>query len=264
MLLRVGSHNLCCSIFLFLGIISVPTTLKVPMMQKSGYGKALEAKNRLLEIINKKLSDNPSGFPGQVAEAKFSSSEVASGNLLLFTSALVPKALASILTSFVIALSEDESLQDTTRYNEKVLDSIILEVQRLWPPFVGGRRLVRQDCSVEGFHVPKGHAIIYLTRHAQRDPKIFDDPDEFKPERWENKNRYDKDKLFLFGAGPRCCVGRELVKRVLKTATRTLLQQYSWACVDGKNGLKYKWLPVSRPTDEVKITFTHLGPETPL
>lgn len=44
-----------------------------------------------------------------------------------------------------------------------------------------------QDCSVEGFHVPKGHAIIYLTRHAQRDPKIFDDPDEFKPERWENK-----------------------------------------------------------------------------
>lgn len=37
-----------------------------------------------------------------------------------------------------------ESLQDTTRYNEKVLDSIILEVQRLWPPFVGGRRLVRQ------------------------------------------------------------------------------------------------------------------------
>lgn len=65
--------------------------------------------NRLLEIINKKLSDNPSGFPGQVAEAKFSSSEVASGNLLLFTSALVPKALASILTSFVIALSEDVS-----------------------------------------------------------------------------------------------------------------------------------------------------------
>jgi len=35
--------------------------------------------------------------------------------------------------------------------------------------------------------MPAGHAILYMTYLAQRDPDVFDSPDEFKPGRWVSK-----------------------------------------------------------------------------
>ena len=40
---------------------------------------------------------------------------------------------------------------------------------------------------VEGYRMPKDHAILFMTYGAQRDPEVFDDPDVFKPERWLNR-----------------------------------------------------------------------------
>ena len=44
-----------------------------------------------------------------------------------------------------------------------------------------------QDFTAGGFKMPAGHAILYLTYLAQRDPTVFDNPDEFKPGRWHSK-----------------------------------------------------------------------------
>jgi hypothetical protein len=66
----------------------------------------------LLNIIDQKLSVSPRGFCAKFAETNFPSPEDANNNLLLFTCALVPKALASVMTSFVLAASIYEKVRD--------------------------------------------------------------------------------------------------------------------------------------------------------
>ena len=44
-----------------------------------------------------------------------------------------------------------------------------------------------QDFTIQGMKVSSGQALVYMTHHAQRDPTVFEDPDEFIPSRWENK-----------------------------------------------------------------------------
>ena len=42
-----------------------------------------------------------------------------------------------------------------------------------------------------------------------RDARIFDDPDTFRPDRWENDlvKRLPRSAFFPFGDGPRVCIG---------------------------------------------------------
>lgn len=70
-------------------------------------------------------------------------------HLLLFISALIPKALASLLTSFTLALAGEPQARRRALAEPRFLDHVLLEVQRLWPPFVGGRRIADQVCREE-------------------------------------------------------------------------------------------------------------------
>ncbi|XP_013417442.1 uncharacterized protein LOC106178695 [Lingula anatina] len=241
------------------GIISVPVNFRVPFGTSSTYSKALEAKKLLLEIIQTKLhaEDTDATFPLQVREAGFKTPILAANHLLLLTSALVPKALASLVTSFVLVTSqwmskyEIEDMLD----NQKHFDAVLLEVQRLWPPFAGGRRVVKKDLVLSaGYRIPHGHAVLYCTHASHRDPKVFPDPDNFRPDRWSNSS-LSKDSLFCFGGGARDCVGQHIMWNMLRTICTSLISQFTWELEEGQC-LEYKWLPVSRPKDKVKAKFT--------
>jgi cytochrome P450 len=42
-----------------------------------------------------------------------------------------------------------------------------------------------QSVILDGFQIPKGYAVAYLSRNANMDPTVFKDPEKFLPERWE-------------------------------------------------------------------------------
>lgn len=42
-----------------------------------------------------------------------------------------------------------------------------------------------QKVVVNGFEIPKGYSVAYLTRNANMDPSAFKEPEKFLPERWE-------------------------------------------------------------------------------
>ncbi|KAK1174610.1 hypothetical protein AOXY_G2134 [Acipenser oxyrinchus oxyrinchus] len=93
------------------GIISAPVSIKVPMWS-SGFCAALEAKEKLLRIINVRLMCGENGFSVILnTSIPFPDTISASQHLLLFISALIPKALASLLTSFTLALSGTNKLR---------------------------------------------------------------------------------------------------------------------------------------------------------
>ncbi|TGO41587.1 hypothetical protein BHYA_0019g00160 [Botrytis hyacinthi] len=65
---------------------------------------------------------------------------------------------------------------------------------------------------IDGFFVPGGTDITCQAMVVQRDPILFGpDPDAFRPERWmEGKDVELKHGMFLFGVGPRGCLGKEI------------------------------------------------------
>lgn len=86
------------------GIISVPLNVKMSFFMSSSYRKAMEAKEEILKIIQQRLEEKGSNFLTQVQEKCLGKSidlEFLKNTILLFTCALIPKALASLLTSFV-------------------------------------------------------------------------------------------------------------------------------------------------------------------
>jgi cytochrome P450 len=91
------------------------------------------------------------------------------------------------------------------RFTEKVLH----EAMRLYPPgYVIGREALA-DCTIGGWRVPRGTTVLMPQWAVQRDPRWFDEPDEFRPERWtqEFQKKLPKFAYFPFGGGPRVCIG---------------------------------------------------------
>ncbi|XP_056259683.1 uncharacterized protein LOC130186525 isoform X2 [Seriola aureovittata] len=207
------------------GLISAPVNVKVPLWS-SGFSTALEARDKLMDIIKDKLENDTQGFVGTLRSLPLPDSSCASQHLLLFISALIPKALASLLTSFTLALSGNEQEEKRRRAIEDpdYLHRILLEVQRLWPPFIGGRRIADKDSTLGGFHVPKGYGAIYISHAVHRDPEVFQQPDNFLPERWSGRNAGQEHFLCSFGSGPRSCIGSKLNDVFLKLERLPALQ----------------------------------------
>ncbi|XP_011480233.1 cytochrome P450 26A1 isoform X1 [Oryzias latipes] len=241
------------------GLISAPVNLKVPLWS-SGFSTALEARDRLMDIIKDKLENDTEGFPVTLSSLPLPDSSAAAQHLLLFISALIPKALASLLTSFTLVLSADEQVESRRRAVEDsdFLHTVLLEVQRLWPPFIGGRRIADQDTTLAGFEIPKGYGAIFISHSVHRDPEVFQQPDSFLPERWSGRNAGQEGFLCSFGNGPRSCIGSKLTDIFLKEACMFLLKRYDWRLDPPSQDLTYKWLPVSRPANPPTVSFTQV------
>src|SRR5262249_9833289 len=94
---------------------------------------------------------------------------------------------------------------------------------RLYPPAPGIGREALADCEVGGYFVTKGTQIALLQWLTHRDPRWFDDPKSFRPERWDNDlaRRIPRCAYFPFGDGPRICIGNQfaMMEAVLVLAT---------------------------------------------
>src|SRR5690606_31049945 len=85
---------------------------------------------------------------------------------------------------------------------------IIKESMRLYPPVPTLARQALEDVTVGGYHIPKGATVLICPHNIHRDPRWYDDPDAFKPERFapENEAALPKYAYFPFGGGSRVCL----------------------------------------------------------
>ncbi|XP_022860866.1 cytochrome P450 78A3-like [Olea europaea var. sylvestris] len=101
------------------------------------------------------------------------------------------------------------------------LHAVVKEVLRLHPPgpLLSWSRLAITDSTVDGYHVPKGTTAMVNMWAIMRDPDVWVDPLEFKPERFMTMNEgehvdvcgFGSDlRLAPFGSGRRACPGKTL------------------------------------------------------
>lgn len=127
-----------------------------------------------------------------------------------------PSALAAVHAELA-ALDGDPGWSDLGRL--RYLRAVVDESLRLFPPAWVITRKALADDVVAGVAVPAGTLVIVCTWALHRDPALWQDPEEFRPERFLDAPR--ADHYVPFGAGPRLCIGRDLalVEEVLVLAT---------------------------------------------
>ena len=105
------------------------------------------------------------------------------------------------------------------RYTEM----IVKETLRLYPPAYAVGREPIEECVIGGYRVPRNTQIFAFQWATHRDPRYFDNPDLFDPDRWttEFSDKLPKYAYFPFGGGPRQCIGNyfSMMEIVLLLAT---------------------------------------------
>lgn len=120
------------------------------------------------------------------------------------------------------------------------LQAIIKETMRLCPtlPLNVPHESI-EDCTIGGYHVPAGTRLLTNISKLQRDPFIYSNPLEFRPERFltTHKNvdlKGQHFELIPFGAGRRMCPGISFGLKVMQITLANLLHGFDIVTQDGR------------------------------
>lgn len=166
------------------------------------------------------------------------------------TSALVEWCIAELIRHPKILANVQEELDSVVARHRQVTESdlskltylqaVVKETLRLHPPVPLVPRMSSQSCEISGYYIPKGTTLLVNIWAIGRDPEVWTDPLEFRPNRFlPGEGRPEMDvsgndfRLIPFGAGHRICAGMNLGMRMGQLLTATLVQAFSWDLSDG-------------------------------
>jgi cytochrome P450 len=100
----------------------------------------------------------------------------------------------------LVRLEEQPELRERLIREPSVLPKATEEFLRHDTPTQGLPRIVTKDCEFKGQHFSAGERVLLMFAAANRDPKVFEDPDLIDFDRVANRH-------LAFGVGPHRCMG---------------------------------------------------------
>ncbi|KAG8969002.1 hypothetical protein FRC03_004969 [Tulasnella sp. 419] len=150
----------------------------------------------------------------------------------------------------VIGSDKSPSLEDIEKL--PYLQSFVKEVNRFRPCLpLSHPHEASEDLFYKGHLIPKGAALFQNTWAVCHDPDLFENPDEFDPDRYmrsppyglrkEAVERYDYEVLkkldtIQFGAGRRICVGMDLANNLVEQLVANLLWAFTFEHAKDEHG----------------------------
>lgn len=146
------------------------------------------------------------------------------------------------------------------------LTACLNESQRLCPSAVGTVRWLTQDTKIGNLFLPAHSAVLPCTYLTQRRKDVFGpDAEEYRPERWQEGNKWGPNEFFPFGGGRRACAGMNQARQQLRIIFAEFARRVSF---DSDLAGNDKW-PVPRqiggqtePDGGVWVTIKEIRPET--
>lgn len=133
-----------------------------------------------------------------------------------------------------------------------LLDQVIKETLRLYPPIHIGNRIVAEDVSFgEGQTIPAGARMFYSIYLTHRDPRIWEQPDTFAPERFAHGRQTPPMAYVPFGGGPRACIGAAFGQMEARIVLRELLETFTFTPLASAS-------PSDHPTNRLSV-HPHMG-----
>jgi cytochrome P450 len=107
-------------------------------------------------------------------------------------------------------------------------EQVVSEALRLYPPAYAIGREALADCEIAGYYVPAGTTVYVSPWVIHRDPRWFDDPQAFRPERWSGNlaRQLPRFAYMPFGGGPRICIGNRFAMTEVMLILAKVAQQF--------------------------------------
>jgi cytochrome P450 family 82 subfamily G polypeptide 1 len=151
-----------------------------------------------------------------------------------------PKVLKAAQEELDTHVGKEKWVQESDIKNLNYLRAIVKETLRLYPPGpLTGIREAMEDCNINGdCFVPKGTRLVINIWKLQRDPRVWENPSEFRPERFltthaEVDVRGQNFEYLPFSFGRRSCPGIAYGLEVVHLALARVLQGFDIATVGG-------------------------------
>jgi cytochrome P450 len=133
-----------------------------------------------------------------------------------------------------------------------LLDQVIKESLRLYPPIHIGNRRVAEKLEFSAGQIPAGERMFYSIYLTHRDPEIWEHAERFCPERFAHGRKTPPFSYVPFGGGPRACIGaafgqaeaRAVITRLLQThqfeSTNHNIRAHMGATLEPRPGVRMK------------------------
>lgn len=139
-----------------------------------------------------------------------------------------PKVLDKARAELDAVVAESRLVDESDLSKLPYLQNIINETLRLFPaaPLLVPHES-SDDCTIGGYDVARGTMLLVNAWAIHRDPKVWEDPMSFRPERFEDGENQAYG-FIPFGVGRRSCPGAGLGNRVVGLALAALIQCFDW------------------------------------
>jgi cytochrome P450 len=169
-----------------------------------------------------------------------------------------PAVLAK-LRAEVDALGPDPSPEAITRL--RYLDAVLSETLRIDPIVTDVIRVCREPLTLAGrWTVPRGGLVAVMIGSILRDPRVFAEPERFRPERFLEK-KFAASEFVPFGGGARRCLGAAFAQAELAIAVAEIASRWDLALANTEPEPRVRRNLTMGPKHGVRIRVR--GPRVP-
>ena len=159
-------------------------------------------------------------------------------------------------------IGDRPDLQQLLRDRRELIPDFVEETLRMEAPVKGDFRLSRRPATVAGVDIPAGTTLMVLNGAANRDPRQFEDPTEFRVDRGNSREH------LAFGRGVHSCPGGSLARMETRVSIERLLDRTAEIGISASHhgpadARRYRYMPtyILRGLMELNLEFTPVGTE---
>ena len=142
---------------------------------------------------------------------------------------------------------------------------VVKETLRYRPPVIMVPYVVKNKFPIApNYTAPKGAMLIPTLYPALHDPEVYDDPEEFIPERWVEGSPANEAKKnwLVFGSGSHVCLGQTYVMMTFTALIGKFAMYTNWEHKVTPLSEKIKVFATIFPKDDLLLTFRKRNPLT--
>ena len=156
----------------------------------------------------------------------------------LFQMARYPEIQSKVREEVMAIIhSDDEEITHDHLEQLVYMHCVINETMRLYPAVMLVGRDAREDNYIKDYFFPKGTTVNIHISALHRNPKYWDNPLEFRPERFEDPSKIYPYSFVPFISGSRMCIGYKFALMEMKMILATLIRKFEFVPIPG---IEYK------------------------